>query len=152
MSAKNLSDIDQKKFRKNKLSSCRYCHKQITFNSNVRSPNGKLIPLNPDRNKHDCNQSPYGKYKQEQEDRISNQQISYLESELSILLCRVMQLEKSAKSIGKVISTKKEQNLTNSSKNYSKYEAYIQQDLTKNGKEVNTSNKDLAKQPEKRSD
>ncbi len=39
---------------------CRDCQAIILFDDSVRSPSGRLIPLNPkDRSRHDCENSAY---------------------------------------------------------------------------------------------
>jgi hypothetical protein len=47
--------------KRKRSAKCYWCGQAIKFNPAVRSPNDKLIPINPDDSKHDCPKSPFNK-------------------------------------------------------------------------------------------
>jgi hypothetical protein len=46
-----------------RMARCYHCNQAIKFDPKIRSANGKLIPLNSDKSKHDCPMSPYNRSK-----------------------------------------------------------------------------------------
>lgn len=56
--------------RVKRVHQCYGCGKDIIFDKDVKSENGKFIPLNPDRTPHDCPESEYNKRKQRKTEQM----------------------------------------------------------------------------------